>query len=252
MCYGSWAARNNQFTFTNVDISTTLPFSFQHDVRRIANGNLTFFDNRNNLTPLYSRGVEYQVNEDLKTVTQVWEFQSNVPDTYSMAMGNLQRLADGNSVIGWGLSSNVPNSKMADLTEVTPDGNVAFSLTFDAVSFSYRAFRFDWHGSPTWPPVTAISSQPGVITVGTSWNGATEVDHYDLYLTHQLNDTPQLYSSKTKSGFETQWTITDDIANYCYFYTEAYDKNNQLMNTSNKTYNTDCLPYKNYMAVIAK
>ena len=243
--------KNNQFTFTNVDISTTLPFSFQHDVRRIPNGNITFFDNRNNLTPLYSSAVEYKVNEDLKTVTQVWEFQSFIPNTYSIAMGNVQRLEDGNSVIGWGLSSNVPVSKMPDMTEVTADGSVVFDLKFDPTSFSYRTFRFDWHGYPTWPPVTAYSSQPGQITVGTSWNGATEVDHYDLYFAHQLNDMPQLYNTKTKTGFETQWTISDDIANYCYFYTEAYDKNNQLLNTSNRIYNPDCLPNKNYMPVIS-
>ncbi len=241
----------NQFTFTNIDISTTLPFSFQHDVRRIPNGNITLFDNRNNLTPLYSSGVEYQVNEDLKTVTQVWEFRSFTPDVYSMAMGNVQRLDDGNSVIGWGLSSNFLTGKQPDVNEVTTDGSVAFELTFDMNVFNYRAFRFDWHGYPTWPPVTAYSSQPGQITVGTSWNGATEVDHYDLYLAHQLNDTPVLYNSKPKSGFETQWTIADDIANYCYFYTEAYDKNNQLLNTSNRIYNTDCLPYKSYVAIIS-
>ena len=246
--------KKNQFTFTNVDISTTPPFSFQHDVRRLPNGNLTFFDNRNFLTPLYSRAVEYQVNEDLKTVTQVWEFRSTTPNDFSTAMGNTQRLTDGNTVIGWGLNSNFLTSKQPDVNEVMPDGTVTFELTFGSQVFSYRAFRFDWHGSPpTWPPVTAFSSQPGVITVGTSWNGATDVDHYDLYFTHQLNDTPQLYSSKTKvRDSSTQWTIAGDIANYCYFYTEAYDKNNQLLNTSLKTFNTDCLPYKNYMALISQ
>ena len=61
-------------------------------------------------------------------------------------MGNVQHLSNGNSVIGWG-GLPTPN-----LTEVEPNGTKVFELGFDAPYVSYRAFRFPWHGYPTWAP----------------------------------------------------------------------------------------------------
>ena len=106
------------------------------------------FDNRNNLSPLYSSAVEFDMNEDTKTITQVWEYQTSVPGVFSMAMGNAQRLANGNTVIGWGFNSNFPTGKQPDVTEVKADGTKVFEMTFDLTHINYRAFRFDWVGNP--------------------------------------------------------------------------------------------------------
>lgn len=243
---------NNQFTFTNVDISASLPFSHQHDIRRLDNGNITIFDNRNNLTPLYSSATEYWLNEDTKTITKVWEYHSEASDDFSAAMGNAQRLDNGNTVIGWGLNANWLTLNTPDITEVKPDGSKAFEMTFGPGYLSYRAFRFDWHGYPTWPPAVVFRSQPGQITVGVSWNGATEVSRYELYAAASLDGPLALVSSKPKAGFETQWTINDEIANYCYFQARAYAESGALLGTSGRTYNTDCMPYKSRLPIASR
>jgi hypothetical protein len=125
----------NQFTFINDPYNG---FHYQHDIRRLANGNITLFDNGNFHTPPFSRAVEYALDEVSKTATLVWEYR-NSPDIYGFAMGNVQRLDNGNTLICWG-SAN-PN-----ITEVTPDGAVALEMSLQQGVYTYRAFKFDWHG----------------------------------------------------------------------------------------------------------
>jgi hypothetical protein len=124
--------KNNQFAFINDPIG----FSHQHAIRRLPNGNITLFDNGNFHSPPFSRAVEYQLDEQNKTVTLVWQFR-NTPDNYGFAQGYTQRLDNGNTLIGWGLSNPT-------LTEVRPDGSKALELTLPIGSYSYRAFRLPW------------------------------------------------------------------------------------------------------------
>ena len=74
---------------------------------------LLLFDNGNFRTPvLYSRAVEYQLDEVNKIATIVWQYRNN-PDIVSPSRGSAQRLKNGNTLIGWG-------STNPTLTEVTP------------------------------------------------------------------------------------------------------------------------------------
>ncbi len=79
--------KNNEFTFIN-DPKT---FSGQHTVKKQANGNITLLDNGFNSDALYSRGIEYEVDERLKTVSLVKEYLHD-PMVYGYEMGNFQRL----------------------------------------------------------------------------------------------------------------------------------------------------------------
>ncbi len=124
--------KNNQFTFINDPDM----FSHQHALRRIANGNITLFDNGNFHSTNYSRAVEYKVDEINKTVKLVWQYR-NSPDTYGNAMGYVQRLTNGNTIIGWGAANPT-------VTEVTPNGTKVFELSLPQGQFSYRAFKDDW------------------------------------------------------------------------------------------------------------
>ena len=123
---------HNQFTFKN----DSLGFFRQHCIRRIANGNITLFDNGNFHSPQFSRAVEYNLDEIGKTVTLVWEYRNN-PTIYGFAMGSVQRLENGNTLIGWGFTTPA-------LSEVTPDGKVALEMKFPGNIVSYRAFKFNW------------------------------------------------------------------------------------------------------------
>jgi hypothetical protein len=120
--------RNNQFTFTN----DPERFSYQHDARRLENGNILLYDNGNHHDVPHSRAVEYRLDETAMTATVVWQYR-HTPEVFSYAMGNAQRLPNGNTLIGWGAYPLV--------TEVRPDGTVAFEMQLPPGVFTYRAFR---------------------------------------------------------------------------------------------------------------
>ncbi|MCL5030447.1 MAG: aryl-sulfate sulfotransferase [Bacteroidetes bacterium] len=61
--------KNNQFDFLNDNEG----FSHQHAVRRIANGDITLFEDGNFHNPPYSRAVEYKLDEKNMTATLVWQ-----------------------------------------------------------------------------------------------------------------------------------------------------------------------------------
>jgi len=130
---------HNQFTFINDSIG----FSYQHAVRRIANGDITLFDNGDFHVPAFSRAVEYRLDEVNKTATLVWQYRET-PDIEGFAMGYVQRMENGNTLIGWGAGNPT-------VTEVGPGGNKLYEMSFDPGIYSYRAYRYDWT-----PPLTAV------------------------------------------------------------------------------------------------
>jgi hypothetical protein len=140
-----WGGKHNAFTFTN----DTLGFSHQHAIRRIDNGNFTLFDNGNFHPFRYSRAVEYKLDVLKKTAKVVWQYR-NSPSTYGTAMGNVQRLPNGNTLIGWGATN-------PSVTEVLPDGTKMYELRLPSKVFSYRAYRLAWKSSGL---VNSLSSEP--------------------------------------------------------------------------------------------
>lgn len=175
--------KGNQFTFTNDS-----GFTAQHDAQRTATGTITLFDNGFWNHPTYSRAVEYEVDEQNKTVTRVWEYRSN-PDIYGAIMGSTQRLPNGNTFIGWG-SGPV-------MTEVAPNGTKVFEARHETWS-GYRAYRYPWSGTPAIPPALAVTTT----SLAISWNGATDVAAYQIF----GGPTPQqhqLLSTVARQGFET-------------------------------------------------
>ena len=112
-------------------------FFLQHDIRRLPNGNITLFDN-SKATEHPGRAVEYVLNEIDFTATAVWS-RAFGPGTYSRAMGSVQRLSNGNTLVGWGALT--PNNRM--FTIYGPDSSLVSELYFPDTLVSYRAFFFD-------------------------------------------------------------------------------------------------------------
>jgi hypothetical protein len=138
---------NNQFTFINESQENApLYFMFQHDARRLSNGHILLFDGGDRERRPYSRVVEYQVDETSMTATKIWDYR-HTPDILASTMGSAQRLDNGNTLIGWGMSSMTGNPAA---TEVDAEGHVVLELTFKKLLFgSYRAMRFEWNeGEP--------------------------------------------------------------------------------------------------------
>lgn len=158
-----FGGKHNQFTFVNDSIG----ISHQHAIRRLNNGHFVLLDNGNFHTPHFSRAVEYSMDLQAMTATLVWQYR-NTPDIVSPAMGYVQRLSNGNTLIGWGAAT-------PSVIEVQPDGSKVLELSFDSGVFSYRAFRFDWK-----PSATSVAPEtPAAVSLTQNYpnpfNGITKV-----------------------------------------------------------------------------
>jgi len=122
--------KNNEFTFINEhEENAPQYFRVPHDVHRHANGHLTMFDNGNDEQigegRTYSRGVEYDLDEENKTATMVWEYR-NDPDILALTGGNCTRLSNGNTIIRWGGAAKTGDAPA--MTEADPNGQLVYEI----------------------------------------------------------------------------------------------------------------------------
>ncbi len=178
--------KNNQFTFVNDSIG----YSHQHAIRRLADGNFTLFDNGNYHTPPFSRALEYQVDEVNKIATLVWQFRNN-PDYVSAAMGYVQRLSNGNTLIGWGDCSTA-------VTEVTSSGKKVFEMSLPDQVVSYRAYRYQWNVGVSTTGVVAKATNalvPNVMTLNGNYpNPFNPTTKISFVLAETGNATLKVYN----------------------------------------------------------
>jgi hypothetical protein len=168
--------KNNQFQFINDSVG----FSHQHDVRRLPNGDISLFDDGNlHWSQLPSRALEYKLDEKNLSAQLVWQFK-NSPDEFSTAMGSVQRLDDGNTLIGWGTGSPA-------ITEVTSQGMKVFELFLPDGMMNYRAFRFKLNSSYYQSLVPSLASPPdnshvADTAITLSWNKNKFAQSFQLQL----------------------------------------------------------------------
>lgn len=216
----------NNFRFAlgpGVPITEPVHFYYQHDIRRLPNGNITLFDNHSNPGPQHSRALEYELDEQNLTATLVRALHHS-PDTYSRALGNVQTLPNGNRMVGWGLNAE------HTLTEYHPDGRTAFEMHFGNRLISYRALRFPWHGHPAWPPAMVLQPANNVLNLIVSWNGATDVVGYRIFGGASSPDT--LLGTEARTGFETRVALQGAQASYRYYQVVPVDLQGQPMQAS--------------------
>ena len=125
----------NQFNFLN----DSLRFLAQHDARRISNGNVTLFDNGFNTQPVVhpAAAKEYRLDETALTAELMWSYVENA-GSFSRALGNAQRLDNGNTLVNYGL---LTNSNVV-FNVVGTAGNKVFEIQFDDSLTSYRSFYY--------------------------------------------------------------------------------------------------------------
>jgi hypothetical protein len=117
-------------------------WSHCHDPEILPNGNLLLFDNgyhRNYVEgPGYSRVIEIAFDPDAKEAEIVWEYRES-PDFYTYAMGDADRLPNGNTLI-----TDACNGRVF---EVTPDKEKVweYKLRTD-MNWIYKAERVSWQG----------------------------------------------------------------------------------------------------------
>jgi hypothetical protein len=167
-------------------------FAWQHDVRRQPAGTLSVFDN--GATPAVeklSRALILDVDEQAMQATLVDQYTH--PRILSGSQGSVQLMPNGNVFVGWGEAPHV--------SEFDRSGRMVFDAVLGRGYQSYRAFRLPWIGLPAETPAIAISGD-GKRTAYASWNGATEVDRWQLLAGERL-DAMTAVSSVRSRGFES-------------------------------------------------
>lgn len=204
---------HNEFTF----IGDQQKFSYQHDVRRLADGHLTVFDNGNYHFPAKSAAKEYILDEVNKTCLLSWKYERGLMGS-SSAMGSMQRLPNGNTFICWGLVYNV---SFPSITEVTPDGQIVWEMRLDP-EFNdgiYRSHRYEW--TPCSRPSNSTLQATNITTNSAKlkWMNATNAQSYEVQY-KPLNETG--WTSKTANkkvvkitGLQPNTTYQWKVRSFC-------------------------------------
>lgn len=108
---------------------------YQHSPILMPNGNLMVFDNGDNRNYVnagpYSRAVEYEINEENKTIKQVWSYgKERGEDAYARIVSKVSYVASNNSVLftpGSSVQDGLPAGKVIEVDYTTR--NVIFEAT---------------------------------------------------------------------------------------------------------------------------
>jgi arylsulfotransferase ASST len=175
-------------------------FAYQHDARRQPDGTLTLFDNNAAVPGAKSGSRGMRVALDMKkmraSLVQEW-----VPGDgrTGWAMGNVQQLADGGALVGWGTDGS--------FSEFDKHGALRFDARFADGQVGYRAFRFEWSAEPAGEPAMAVRQNgDGTMTVYASWNGATGITHWQVR-TGKHPSRMTVAVTHRRHGFETAMTM---------------------------------------------
>lgn len=213
--------KNNQFTDLSGGNATN--FGFQHTARFINDDltEITMFDNHD-LNPSKpspgciegcSRGLHVRIDTKNMTAEVVHEYYHPM-NIAAWAMGGFQKLDNGNVLVSWGTTPVI--------TEYTEDGEIVLDAMLgpwsDEASNSqpvYRAWTMDWTAYPTWKPSIAGDENFAYV----SWNGATEVDSWDIMegnrkenITFTQNVKKQGYETVVPLKTEALWLVANALA----------------------------------------
>jgi len=197
--------------------------AWQHDARMHGEGEVTIFDDGAN-PPVHkeSRGLRIALDTKHMRARLIADYRHPDPGLLSASQGNMQALAAGKSVIGYG--------GLPAITEFSRAGSVLFDahLPFD-MSF-YRAFRYAWSAAPAAPPrIASNQNDTGEETVlHASWNGATGVTAWRL-LAGKSEASLAVRATVPASGFETEAILP---AKYEYAEAQALGAGGKLLGSS--------------------
>jgi hypothetical protein len=164
-------------------------FRFQHNARLRDDGTLTLFDNGGipKVEP-FSRPLvlKLDIGAHRATIVKTFVHPLKIASPFE---GNLQLLADGGAIVGWG--------GVRKVTEFAPSGKIRFEVKLP-YGDTYRGYRFAWEGHSTDRPAIGIEGN----RVYASWNGKTGLARWEVL----VGDDPDHLSriaTRDWSGLET-------------------------------------------------
>ena len=197
--------------------------AWQHDARILANGDVTIFDDGSNPPEEpQSRAVRIAIDLNAHTARLVSAYTHPAPPLLAASQGNMQTLASGNTVVGYG---GVPQ-----ISEFATDGSLIFDAHQPLDMLFYRAYRFPWSARPRSAPVLVANlNNTGEETIlHMSWNGATGVASWRA-LAGTTRGTLALRTTIGSTGFETSTILPKT---YRYAAVAALDSAGHVLGTS--------------------
>jgi hypothetical protein len=197
--------------------------AWQHDGRILPGGEVTFFDDGSN-PPIHhqSRAVRIALDFSTHEARLASSYTHANPPLLAASQGNMQTLADGSTVVGYG---GVPAiSQFSKGGSLLLDAHLPYEMAF------YRAFRFPWSGRPASPPavLASLNDTSEETVVHASWNGATEVAAWRVLAGKHTGSLAAL-ATIPASGFESSTTLPVKHARVAV---QALDSAGHVLSTS--------------------
>jgi Arylsulfotransferase (ASST) len=170
--------------------------AFQHDAVVQPDGSITIFDDGAGPPTVhkYARGIRVALDTTHMTARLLNTFPHS-PQISTNFEGSVQELSGGDVFLGWG--------QQPYLSEDTASGQQIFDARFVEPSGSYRAYRFQWNGTPTTAPALAQGWGSGdTPELYASWNGATNVAAWRVLAGTSPRSLTAIGQVR-RSGFET-------------------------------------------------
>lgn len=180
-----------------------------------------------------SRGLVIALRTDTNPMTAELVAQYDHPDgpgNYAESGGSLQLLENKNAFISW--------SDRALQSEHTMDGTkIMEARVLPSGIATYRAFKYEFVGSPKQPPDVASKTESIIgqtnnstrTRIYVSWNGATDVKYWIFYKSSEDGKTQVRIGSRPRTGFETSLEWNGYAS---YVAVEAVDKTFRSLGSS--------------------
>jgi hypothetical protein len=182
---------------SDFELTPEAVFAWQHDARRQPDGTITMLDNGSAL----SRAVSLNVDETRRRVSLRRAF-THPSKLHSTSQGNVQVLANGNVLVGWGAQPYV--------SEFSPTGELLFDAQLGTDYVSYRAYRVPWRGTGAVAPAVVLERTPAYTDAYVSWNGDTRVTRW-VALTGTTTASLSVIGSVKRTGFETGMRLSRQV-----------------------------------------
>jgi hypothetical protein len=174
-------------------------FAWQHHATRLADGNISLFDDESAPTVgPQSRAIIVDANLQTHAATLVKSY-THPAKLLSEFEGSAQVLPNGHMFVGWGGEPY--------FSEFNANGTLVLDGRLPTNDQSYRAFRMPWHATPAGAPAIATEAdEVGGVAVYASWNGATEVTHWQVLAGASASGLTSIVTVP-RNGFETAVTV---------------------------------------------
>lgn len=182
------------------------PWCYQHDIRPLGGNRYSLFDDGGSgpgclpgLSGHPARAVVIQVDPAQRPAgVSLVRAYTHAPPLFVGICGSMQRLANGDALVGWG---SVPEA-----TQYAPNGSTLMDLSLS--NWSYRDYRFAWVGQPLTRPAVAVQRAGAATRVWASWNGSTEVSAWRVLAGPSASHLISVTGPRSKTGFETEMSLS--------------------------------------------